>query len=118
MLDPIPLDLTLNPIPLDLNLNLMLDPIPLDLNLNPIPLDLNLNLNPMLDPIPLDLNLNLRPNTNTFRLSIYFTHSSLFFEFSTKKKYSRAGQKILQGKGLGYFLKNTLDHIALRVQRK
>ena len=51
----------------------------------------------------------LRPKLNTSQLEYFFTHTSLLFEFSIEKKYSRLAGKILEVRSTRIFPENAVE---------
>ena len=51
----------------------------------------------------------LRPKPNTFSYPYFITHTSLLFEFSIEKKYSRLAGKILEVRSTRIFPENAVE---------
>ena len=53
--------------------------------------------------------LVVRPKPNTFSYPYFITHTSLLFEFSIEKKYSRLAGKILEVRSTRIFPENAVE---------
>ena len=53
--------------------------------------------------------VSLRPKINTFSYPYFITHTSLLFEFSIEKKYSRLAGKILEVRSTRIFPENAVE---------
>ena len=53
--------------------------------------------------------MRIRPKINTFSYPYFITHTSLLFEFSIEKKYSRLAGKILEVRSTRIFPENAVE---------